>query len=329
MMEEDPFLELLQGALEVPDDLTLGSSAREQLLAAAAAARGAGDKIIPFTAPSSLERDAFDWLVGERPAGSALLTEIISSPRLQSSLEEDRRFLKSLRESLRRPAAVSRTTARRPLSTVAAIAALLLISAIPAWKALPHPSSTAESLTAAAAPGSVASVSTLTPRSAPQRMEAPHLAASDTVSAPSVVAVRNPPKSTPKEIVSVPPTLVAGAGCSIAATDPGWKASITSMAAMPSGPETAIAWKETSAEAAPESALAVNSLTREKAAGYFPGMASNFNFDNNMLLVSRGEGGDLSIPEPSGAVPVMVGFMILLMHRFRRRLPKAHHPIRP
>ncbi|MDB6078780.1 MAG: hypothetical protein JWO82_2527 [Akkermansiaceae bacterium] len=330
-MNEDPFLELLQGALEVPDDLTLGPSARSQLLAAAAAARDANEKIVSFPRASSVEQEAFDWLAGERTAGSALLGAIIASPGLQVSLEEDRRFLRSLRQALRHPVAASRTTARRrPASTFAAIAALLLISAIPAWKVIPH--SGGGRLAAAPAPASPAPVLAVFHREDRRDLSSNPASSGRRSSDPGAAGATRPASAASQslsgEANSLPPSWIAGAGCSIAATDPDWQASRPEMVSIPQGAEMPLAWDRVTDPAPESSALAAND-SREKAAGYFPGMSTDLHLDNSLLFASRGDGEELSIPEPGGAAPVMVGFMILLMHRFRRRFPKEYHPIRP
>jgi hypothetical protein len=327
-MNDDAFLDALQGALGVPDDLELGHDLRACLLAAAiqAPASAAAQNVVPFQQATPLERNAFDWLMGEREAGRELLAEMISSPPLLVAMDADRYFLRSLRASLRKPAlATQRTARRRPVSAVAAIAALLLISAVPFWKSSIRPAAPAGIAAQVAAGAVPVSETVLRPPAAESSNPIAVVAVQDR----EIVERHKPaPAASASILEEMPPSLVAGAGCSIAADDAhDWEA--VKAAVIPeAGPAATIPALWASAEPTPETALASNDTSlKERTVGYLPGTTLEGRLPNEALYFSSGYAADGSIPEPSGGLPVLVGFMVLLLHRFRRKIPAGQHLI--
>lgn len=102
---KDPFHELLEDSLEVPD-LELGDSLRRSLLAAAAAAEGPAN-VVPFVRPDDAERQAFDWLLGESEADRALMDRVIGEPEFFEEVVSQQQFLRHLRGVMRAIPAVA------------------------------------------------------------------------------------------------------------------------------------------------------------------------------------------------------------------------------
>lgn len=64
-------------------------------------------------------------------------------------------------------------------------------------------------------------------------------------------------------------------------------------------------------------------------AGYFPASGAEMQLAANYASGLRSDTTDLTIPEAGGAMPVMIGFMTLLLHRCRRQRKAARDPLHP
>jgi hypothetical protein len=123
----DSFESLLENALSAPD-LELGHEMRRRLLAAAApAAKTPPENVVSFEVPDPDAAAGFDWLVGDAPATRPLIRRMSLDPGFFTMLDDERRFLRSLRRSLRKPAAVA--PKRRSHAVIAAAAAVLALAA--------------------------------------------------------------------------------------------------------------------------------------------------------------------------------------------------------
>lgn len=127
---KDPFEEFLEDAMTGPD-LELGHEMRRRLLEAAVAGEsGEGPNVVRMERPADPDEQAgFDWMVGELSASRGLLARMIEDRRFFTLLDQNRRFLGTLRQVMRGEgaAAVPAAKSRRiPAAAVAAAAAVLL-----------------------------------------------------------------------------------------------------------------------------------------------------------------------------------------------------------
>jgi hypothetical protein len=315
----DPFEDFLEDALGGPD-LELGHEMRRRLLEAAVAGETISDgNVVRMDRPDPEEKAGFDWLVGEAPATAALLGRMIEDPAFMDTLDGQRGFIVTLRESLRRAAAAAVVPVPRrrwiPATSLAAAAALAMTTGILFFKPAPH--STAEL---------VGGGETAVPAAARPLVPAPAMAAaaSETDSPDTAPA---PPAPAPLaiEIAGAAPPAPAdpgGTGRSIEPDDPALvpqlEAALEIREGDPALPEPLLAMLGGGGIAGedPDSVLLLagnpSSWSREGMDG-FGGAAGT---GPGISLVGPGAGRDReTIPEPGGALLLMIGFMLMLLRR--------------
>ena len=322
---KDPFEDFLEDALGGPD-LELGHEMRRRLLEAAVAGETIADgNVVRIDRPDPAETAGFDWLVGEAPATGELMGRIVEDPAFMESLDGQRGFILTLREALRRTAiAAAAVPVRRRrrvhaavLSAAAALAMTtgILISNKPA-------APPAENL--------AASAGTAAPVVPAVRTPAKPIVAAEAISPDTTPAAPAPVPLIPGIASASPPALAdpGGTGRSI---DPGDPALVPQLGAafddgvgQESLPVPILAMLGGTSGGFGEDAASLpllaggpsswseggmNGFDRVGAAGTGPGVS----------LVGPGGGRDKgSIPEPGGALPVMIGLMLLLLRRPQR-----------
>lgn len=129
MSTPDPFEDFLEEALGGPD-FELGHDMRRRLLEAAAAGdRVLPDNVVPMNRADPDESAGFAWLVGESPATPALMGRMIDDKTFMDALDGERCFLRTLRAALRRGAAAAATAPAASPSRRRGIAAAALSAA--------------------------------------------------------------------------------------------------------------------------------------------------------------------------------------------------------
>lgn len=128
----DPFEDFLEEALGGPD-FELGHEMRRRLLEAAVAGDPVrADNVVPMDRSDPDESAGFAWLVGEAPASVALMGRMVADPVFLETLDGERSFLRTLRDSLRRSSAAAVAAPARPRRVAAvalsAAAALTLVA---------------------------------------------------------------------------------------------------------------------------------------------------------------------------------------------------------
>ena len=326
----DPFEDFLEGALGTPD-LELGHDMRRRLLQAAVA----GEKTATHGNVISMDRGdpdhaaGFAWLVGEAPATPALMGRLVADRTFLETLDGERYFLRTLRASLRRsPAAVIPPARRTWVSAVAmsAAAALALAAGALFWSPAQRP------VTAVATSGPAAGEKAT---GAATPLEIPAALAGESTASPGAPATGDAPFL---ELPSLPEP--RGTGRSLDPGDPQLAGpqldtALALAAAEAIVPKPILATLgggmagEYGDTAEPEAALASLSGTSSpfSAGGMngFGGGRGSRSVDTSLV------GGDQenSIPEPGGALPVMLGFLILLLKRPKRSKDSAQSPERP
>lgn len=132
----DPFEQLLESALSGPD-LELGHESRRRLLAAAARPVSETGNIVRFTVPDPDAESGFAWLAGESPVTRPLARRMTSDGGFLRMLDDERRFLRSLRSSLRQPPACPAAGPPSRRGWIAACAAALVAAAGAWWFSMP------------------------------------------------------------------------------------------------------------------------------------------------------------------------------------------------
>ena len=324
----DPFEDFLEEALGTPD-LELGHDMRRRLLQAAVA----GERPAPLDNVIAMDRGdpdlcaGFAWLVGEAPATSTLMGRMVADQTFLETLDGERYFLRTLRASLRcRPAAVVPPARRTwvPAVAMSAAAAFALAAGSLFWSPAEKPA-TAVATTGSSAPAAGGKA----PGSSTPLKVTTALASGGSAAAPGSPA---PEDIASLELPSLPEP--RGTGRSLDPGDP-----------LLAGPQLDTALVLAAAEAiVPEPILAT--LGGGMAGGYdsagepemaltslsgtssffsmggmgSPGGARGSSTTDPSLIGTNGPGGggDISVPEPGGALPVMLGFLILLLKRPKR-----------
>lgn len=141
----DSFVDLLETSLEVPD-FDLGEARRAALFAAALGPVAVPENVVPFPCADDDEQAAFDWLMGERPADLPLMDRLVTSPGFYAAVVAQHGFLRDLRSALRVAAAPApergANTPRRTVRTVgmvlgamaASLAAMVALQILPATR---------------------------------------------------------------------------------------------------------------------------------------------------------------------------------------------------
>ncbi len=139
MNTPDPFEDFLEETLGGPD-FELGHDMRRRLLEAAAASdRVLPDNVVPMNRSDPDESAGFAWLVGEAPATTDLMARMIGDKTFMDALDGERCFLRTLRAALRRsaaaaaPATVPSPARRRGIAAAALSAAAAITLAAGAF----------------------------------------------------------------------------------------------------------------------------------------------------------------------------------------------------
>ncbi|WP_035605679.1 hypothetical protein [Haloferula sp. BvORR071] len=344
MSPSDPFEDFLEDALGAPD-FELGHEMRRRLLAAAVAGDTAAvtcDNVVPMDRADPDAAAGFAWLVGEAPASTALMSRMAADHTFLETLDSERCFLRTLRAALRRSAAAAvPAPARRswvPAAAMSAAAVLALAAGAIFWS----PGSQPATATAVAAAEPALDRASSAPDPGLFSAEKPALISSATPdSGDSGASAAGGAASLPEaELAGL--KLPAhpepqGTGRSVALDDPLLEA------VQPLGSALAFAAKD---EVLPEPMLAMlggglndsgsgigmdsssegmlASLSGNSMHSFTGGMGSigGGGLPNGAALIgSTGPTGgkEGTIPEPGGALPVMIGFLILLLRRPARQ----------
>ncbi|WP_367871676.1 hypothetical protein [Luteolibacter sp. Populi] len=324
----DPFEDFLEEALGTPD-LELGHDMRRRLLQAAVADEKTGplDNVIAMDRGDPDLTAGFAWLVGEAPATSTLMGRMVADQTFLETLDGERYFLRTLRASLRCRTAATVPPARRtwiPAVAMSAAAALALAAGALFWSPAQAPA-TAVATTGSSAPaGRGETTASATPPAVSTALES-----SGTAAAPGSPATENiasldlpslpEPRGTGRSLDPGDPLL----------TGPRFDTALALAAAEAIVPEPILATLGGGMAGGydstgdPEMALA--SLSGTSSAFTVGGMSTlgggrGGSSATGPSLIGSGDGGgrDGSIPEPGGALPVMLGFLILLLKRPKR-----------
>lgn len=334
----DPFEDFLEEALGGPE-LELGHEMRRRLLEAAVAGeRVRPDNVVPMDRSDPDETAGFAWLVGESTATPALMGRMIADQVFLETLDGERSFLRTLRASLRRSsaAAVAPPARRQRLATVAmsAAAALALAAGAIFMNGLGQKPATAVAVAPAAqagpaAPGGAAEVAAATP--APVTADSATGGSSGGVSLPGG-GLPDDSGLGKLELADLPEH--GGTGRSVDLGDP--------MLEIPRL-QDALAF-EAKESILPEPVLAMlgggleggalhggtdgalaslggefSSFSMGGAGSFGSGMQSASGGMATLTGPGRNGGGkEGTIPEPGGAMPVMLGLLVLLLKRPRR-----------
>ncbi|MGC4015941.1 MAG: hypothetical protein QM755_15660 [Luteolibacter sp.] len=314
----DSFLDLLESSLEVPD-FDLGDARRDALLAAAGGAVKAPDNVVPFPVVNDDEQAAFDWLMGERSADVPLMDRLVSRPEFFAAVVAQHGFLRELRAAMRIPAAHGteqvaavpgrgRRVAGILAGAVAAAFALMLVPQV-AWKKSGGTTATVVS----GSEGKRSGASTGGSSSHGPTLAHP------------VATPLSSQAETPASAVEVPVVARSEQGGSTDTAPEGitpvyeWKEALVAAAreefggAAPSFATAAIG----DASTLDEQALAFGGRARSADGGSHEGfyaMTSDAGYMRNGWYHWAGAGDDgnsLTVPEPGGCLPVMVGCLLL------------------
>ena len=325
---KDPFEDFLEDALGAPD-LELGHETRRRLLEAAVASDAiSGDgKVVRMDRPDPAEVAGFDWLMGESPASEAVMGRLIEDPDFLEALDGQRRFIRVLRDSLRRTAAAAVAVPARhrrwvPAAVLSAAAALAMTTGILMFsRSAPEPAAAvamADDTPAgagAAAPGPTTATVVPLPVAAKEK-NSPLADPASPASAPFA----------PEPASASPPALadLGGSGRSVEPDDPAIV------------PQLEVAMESAEGEPEPPEALLASLGETDESEGMLVadghdalaminGRSFSWPMDDSNAFGGSGatgpaDPGDGSIPEPGGALPVMIGFMLLLLRRPRRQM---------
>lgn len=322
---KNPFEDFLEDALGGPEDLELGHEMRRRLLEAAVAGESVPDEnVVRMERPDPEEAEGFDWLLGEAPASEKLMVRMIQDPLFLDSLDGQRGFVVALREALRRTAAATALPSRRrrwlPAAILSAAAALAVTTGLVLFK----PTADTPELTAEVVAAPAVEVPVLRP---------PAKAITALVDSPETEDSSEPTPFASEIAGASPPALadLGGTGRSVELDDPALLPELAGALQLPgeesSMPAPLLAMlRERGVVSGGSSESDDGSLLLARGPS-FPhvGGFGGFGFGGDGLGIAltgpgRGGGGkDGSIPEPGGALPVMIGFMVLLLRRPRRQ----------
>lgn len=329
---QDPFESFLEDALSGPDDLDLGHEMRRRLLEAAVAGDSvAKENVVPFERPDPEIAAGFDWLVGETPATRPLMERMIRDSGFLDMLDGERSFLHTLRASLSQPAAAAATMApgrRRfmPFATISAAAALALAAGTVFFNR--GDTGVATPVVVSSGPaGTGASGSPVVAGAGP----ALEIASNSIGIAPSVVVLPAPVVPAPVPLI-VPgnpgfpadesPVIahLGGSGQSLPADDP--LLAPAGDISLPALAESAQLVANDLSLSPDDSSQSIASLSNTGSLWRVGGMDSTISFATGPSFGFNTDKAG-SIPEVGGALPVMIGFMVLLMRRPHRRREQA------
>lgn len=325
----DPFEDFLEDALGGPEDLELGHEMRRRLLEAAVAGEAVPDEnVVRMEHPDPEETEGFDWLLGEAPASEKLMVRMIQDPLFLDSLDGQRGFVVTLREALRRTAAATALPSRRrrwlPAAILSAAAALAVTTGLVLFK----PSADTPELTAEVVEAPAVEVPVLRP---------PAKAITALVDSPGTEDSSEPAPFASEIAGASPPALadLGGTGRSVEPDDPAMMPQLAGALEIPGEdgdmPAPLLAMLRESGVVSGDSPEGDDGSLALLASGpSFPhvGEFGGFGFGGDGPGISftgptGGGGKDGSIPEPGGALPVMIGFMVLLLRRPRRQKASA------
>ncbi len=127
----DPFTDLLEDALSVPD-FDLGNELRARLLAAADEV--STSQVIELVTEESWEVSAFNWLVGEQASDPVLMDRLVGNAAFSAAVAGQQKFLRRLRSSLRQPAPLVEPVRKNSFNRLRAVlVAATGLAAVIAW----------------------------------------------------------------------------------------------------------------------------------------------------------------------------------------------------
>ena len=317
---KDPFEEFLEDAMAGPD-LELGHDMRRRLLEAAVAGEAIrGDNVVRMEREDPLAQAGFDWLVGETPAAIPLLSRMIGDRSFFARLEQDRRFLRTLRSVMRAGAEPTVPVVReRRFGLLVAVSAAAALALAAGTIFFVQPQSEGAPAMAAGSAGGAGGV----PAS-----QKPVPAAGEAAPAGETAAVLeadSAPALAPRDFGFMPlpeidevPAIAAlgGSGQSMPSSDPLLPAQ-TGMALVPGG-----------AEGVTGTDGPALSLLDENPEPQLVSFADHGFFSDASIAMRGGAppssslaGGnhEASIPEPGTALPVVIGTLVLMLRRKRHR----------
>lgn len=330
---KDPFLPMLEEALAMPD-LELGHEMRHRLLAAAVSQdqAPAGGNVVPFVKQDG-EADAFQWLVGEREADHALMLRLTEDAGFFTAVSHERRFLHTLRRSLRTqipvpaevasvPAPVTAIPRRSYRAMAGAVAALLALwLGLKAFDGVPGTSS-----------GELAVHAPALSPAASRPPAAAHPVADEGMVAKVAPLVRGRVKVSPAQEDSETPRVGEAITATVESPDDAGTTPLLEIAQAEK-----IAAKELFGGTVAQAFAALpgdveNGLVASTGEIEGAQQSPDWGFWNNSLASNslRGDGsfsyvsdgdGSLAVPEPGGAVLFSIGGVLLLI---RRRRKKGH-----
>jgi hypothetical protein len=333
----DPFEDFLEEALGGPD-LELGHEMRRRLLEAAVAGeRVRPDNVVPLNRADPDETAGFAWLVGEAAASTELMSRMIGDPTFLETLDGERSFLHTLRASLRRSsaAAVAAPARRQRIAAVAlsAAAALTLAAGAILMNGLGQKPTTAVAVAPVgqavpATPSAAAEVATA--GSEQIAVDSPSGGGGAGLAA-SGAGLPEDSSLAKMELPDMPEH--GGTGRSVDPGDPLMEIpqlqdALAFEAKESVLPEPMLAMLGGGLEGGSfgggtDGALA--SLGGEFSSGQIGGVASLGGMQSGSTGMAsltgpgrNGGGRESSIPEPGGAMPVMLGLLVLLLKRPRR-----------
>jgi hypothetical protein len=300
--------------------LELGHEMRRRLLEAAVAGGAVSDgKVVRIDRPDPDETEGFDWLVGEAPASEKLMLRMIQDPVFLDSLDQQRGFILTLREALRRTAAATAVSGRRrrwlPAAVMSAAAALAMAAGIVFFK----PTAKAPEVTA----GMGGTSSTV---------ESEHRPGFKVLAA--LEESRDTPASTEPSpfasgIAGVTPPASAdpgGTGRSVEPDDPLMAPQLAGALELPAEespmPAPLLAMleekgrsSESSSEGDGSQSLLAGGRPVFPVGDHFGGFGMPGEGPGTALTGPVDGPDDETIPEPGGVLPVMIGLMMLLLRR--------------
>lgn len=336
----DPFEDFLEEALGGPD-FELGHEIRRRLLEAAVAGdRVRPDNVVPMDRSDPDESAGFAWLVGEAPASAALMGRMVADPVFLETLDGERSFLRTLRASLRRSsaAAVAAPARTQRIAAVALSAAAAL--ALVAGGIFMNGGGGKSASAVATAPAAQKEAPAVPAGAAEMASTSPEQITVDSGGGGGIAGPGGPlPDGTGLAKMALPDLPEhGGTGRSVDPGDPllevpqlqdalafEAKESVLPepiLAALGGGMNGGLPGGETGGALA---ALGGENSSFSMAGGAsFGGMQSGAGGMASLTGPGRDGGGrESTIPEPGGAMPVMLGLLVLLLKRPRRSKPAS------
>lgn len=330
---KDPFEEFLEDAMSGPD-FELGHEMRRRLLEAAVAGEALEqDNVVRMDRSDPGVQEGFNWILGETDASEPLMQRMISDPSFLNALDGERRFVRTLRQVLVKPAEVAVPAARRRiLPAVAASAAAAIALAAGTFFFNPGGDRVVP----------VVVQSGTEPQAKESRVSAPApaMAAATPVEKTVEVAVMDEPAATPSgPSVLIPEeparsveeasavALITGSGQSVSPEDPvmeqggGSSFSLNSLAALSAGDtgaplqEAAYSLVDSDSDSGSQPSLAFHS---DRGGMWDNGFISGLPSSGGLNMSLIGGGKESTIPEPGPVLPVMIGMMVLFLRRNRK-----------